>query len=261
MRLESELDLFLRASLVAAALLSTGCASNRWIDLAVHDAEAVLAAPTKVSAQTWKKTAVVTGAILASSALDEEVRDIVAANRSERGDDASEAITPFGGRYSDRVMMSFLAAGLLGRNERAKAVAFDAYISSIIASKIVTPALKNAFGRDRPNAVEGAFEFGGGSAFPSNHATQAFAVASVIASHYESRWVDATAYGLATLVAAARIYDDAHWLSDTLAGAAIGTVTGRFIAGTNKRYRARWTVVPVYDAERRGVMVRVTGGR
>lgn len=250
--------MFLRASLLAAALLATGCASNRWVDLAVHDAEAVLTAPTKITPQTWKRAAVATGIIVASSALDEEVRDIARANRTEGGDDASEAITPFGGRYSDRVMMGFLAAGLLGRNERAKAVAFDAYVSSIIASKFVTPALKKTFRRDRPNAAEGAFEFSGGSAFPSNHATQAFAVASVIASHYDSRWVDAGAYGLASLVAAARIYDDAHWLSDTLAGAAIGTVTGRFIAGTNKRYRARWTVVPVYDRDRRGVMIRVT---
>ncbi|HUP48719.1 MAG TPA: phosphatase PAP2 family protein [Thermoanaerobaculia bacterium] len=246
----------LRASLLLI-VFATGCASNRWVELAVHDAREVVTAPARAAPRTWKRAAVVTGAVLAATAVDEEVRDIARDNRTPRGDDISEAVTPFGGRYSDRVLAGFLAAGLIGRNDRAKAVAFDAYVSSVVASKVVTPLLKQAFGRDRPNESEGAFEFEGGSAFPSNHATQAFTVASVVAWHYDSPWVDGTAYGLATLVAAARIYDDVHWLSDVLAGAAIGTVTGRFIAGTNDRYRARWMVMPVYDAQRRGVVVVV----
>jgi membrane-associated phospholipid phosphatase len=227
------------------------------VNLAVHDAREIVKAPARVSADTWKKTAIVTGAILASSALDESIRDVANANTSDTATEASEVITPFGGRYSDRVMLGFLGYGLIGRNERAKAVAFDAFVSSVVASKIVTPVLKSAIGRDRPNATTDAFEFEGGNSFPSNHATQAFAVASVIAAHYESRWVDAAAYGLATLVSAARVYDDAHWFSDTVAGAAIGTVTGRFIVATNNRYRSRWTVMPIYDKERRGVMIRI----
>ena len=231
------------------------------MNLAAHDAREIVKAPARVSASTWKKTALVTGAIVASSALDESVRDVAAANATAASMDASEIITPFGGRYSDRVMLGFLGYGLIGRDDRAKAVAFDAFVSSIVASKIVTPVLKSAIGRDRPNVTTDAFDFGGGSAFPSNHATQAFAVASVIAAHYESRWVDAAAYGLATLVGVARVHDHAHWLSDAVAGAAIGTVTGRFIVATNKRYRTRWTVTPIYDKERRGLLIRIDRGQ
>jgi hypothetical protein len=256
-KLDGGSALSLRVSLILAVLLSTGCASNRWVDLAVHDAREVVKAPARASSQTWKKAAIVTGAVLASSALDEGVQDFARDHQSAGADDASEIITPFGGRYSDRVMIGFLGYGLIGKDDRAKAVAFDAFVSSVIASKIITPVLKSATGRGRPNQSDGAFEFDGGSSFPSNHATQAFAVASVIAGHYESRWVDAAAYGLATLVGAARIYDDAHWLSDVAAGAAIGTATGRFIVRTNKRERARWTVMPIYDRERRGVLVSI----
>lgn len=237
--------------------MTTGCASNRWVDLAAHDAREVVSAPARASARTWKRAVVVTGAVLATSALDESVRDFALDHRGKAADDASEALTPFGGRYSDRVMLGFLAAGLIGKNERAKAVAFDAFVSSVIASKLVTPALKAAIGRDRPNAASSAFEFDGGSAFPSNHATQAFAVASVVAAHYESRWVDAAAYGLATLVGAARVYDNAHWFSDTVAGAAIGTVTGRFIVATNRKHRSTWTVAPIYHRDRRGVLITI----
>jgi hypothetical protein len=35
-----------------------------------------------------------------------------------------------------------------------------------------------------------------------------------------------TTYGLATATAFARMYSDAHWLTDVLAGATIGIVTG-----------------------------------
>jgi membrane-associated phospholipid phosphatase len=257
MKLDGGSALSLRVSLVLAVLLTTGCATNRWVDLAVHDAKEVVTAPARASSETWKKAAIVTGAVLATSALDESVQEFARDHQSDGASDASEVITPFGGRYSDRVMIGFLGYGLLGRNERAKTVAFDAFVSSVIASKVVTPVLKAAVGRNRPNESEGAFEFDGGSSFPSNHATQAFAVASVIAGHYESRWVDAAAYGLATLVGAARVYEDAHWLSDTVAGAVIGTATGQFIVRTNRRYRAQWTVMPIYDRERRGVLVSI----
>lgn len=237
---------------------SFGCATaKRWGGLAVHDARAIVSAPRQIEADTWKKAALAAGAIAASVALDETVRDAARAGTTGTGDDISEVAGPFGGRYSDRVMAGFLVVGLAAKNDRAKAVAFDAFVSSLVASKIVTPALKQLTGRDRPNESDGPFEFDGGSAFPSNHSTQAFAVASVVAYHYQSPWVDAAAYALATLVGASRIYDDAHWLSDVVAGAVIGSTTGRFIAATNRRRRATWTVSPIYDERRRGAMVSI----
>ena len=244
----------LRVSLLLI-LLTTGCASNRWIDLAVHDAKAIVTSPATAAPQTWKKAAVVTGAVLAASTLDDELRDVARANQGRIGRNISEVVTPFGGRYSDRVLLGFLAAGLINRDDRAKSVAFDAYVSSIIASKIITPTLKQTFDRSRPSVAEDATDFSGGESFPSNHATQAFLMATVVAHHYDSPWVDRGAYALAALVSLARMYDDAHWLSDVIAGAAIGTATARFITATHDRYRARWTAVPVYDAQRRGVVV------
>ena len=244
------------AIILLSLTLTAGCATaKRWGGLAAHDARALVNAP---DARTWKKAAIATGAVLAATALDDEIRDAARANTSPRGGDASKVVGPFGGRYSDRVMAGFLVGRQATNDDRAKAVAFDAFVSSLIASKVITPALKQAVGRDRPNEADDASSFDGGSAFPSNHATQAFAVASVIAAHYDSRWVDAAAYGLAGLVGISRIYDDAHWLSDTVAGAVIGTATGRFIAATNKRQRARWVVTPVVDRDRRGVMISLT---
>jgi membrane-associated phospholipid phosphatase len=41
------------------------------------------------------------------------------------------------------------------------------------------------------------------------------------------KWVPPVAYSLATLVGLSRIYDNAHWGSDVLAGAAIGFLSAK----------------------------------
>src|SRR5687768_5691915 len=246
-------------AILGAMFIASGCATAaKWSDLAVHDARQIATAPLELDRDTLKMAGVAVGAVVLTAALDDDLRRVAQNNTGARASGLSETIGPFGGRYADRVIAGFLVAGLATKNDRAKAVAFDALVSTLVASKIVTPVLKQVAGRHRPNETDDAFEFDGGSSFPSNHATQAFAVASVIAAHYESRWVDGAAYGLATLVAGSRVYDDAHWASDVVAGALIGITTGRFVAATNQRRRATWTVVPIYDGERRGAAVSIS---
>jgi membrane-associated phospholipid phosphatase len=237
---------------VLLLFLATGCATqNRWVTMAAHDVRELATAPAKADREQWKRAALVTAAVTATFAIDDSMRDMAHANTSGVNDNIAEVVTPFGGRYSDRVLAGFLAAGLVARNEKAKAVAFDGFVTSVFASKVFTPTLKRIAQRERPDRSDD-------DSFPSNHATQAFGIASVIAAHYDSRWVDAAAYSLAALVGAARIYDDVHWTSDVVAGAVIGTATGRFVVAANKRRRATWTVVPIYHGRRRGAFVSFT---
>lgn len=68
--------------------------------------------------------------------------------------------------------------------------------------------------------------------FPSGHTTSAFAFAASVASETQrwwpsTRWIlGPILYGGATLTGVSRIYNKAHWASDVMAGAAIGTLTG-----------------------------------
>jgi membrane-associated phospholipid phosphatase len=65
---------------------------------------------------------------------------------------------------------------------------------------------------------------------PSGHATVAFALASTISERFDnSWWVAPGAYALASLVAFSRTRANAHFASDVLVGAAIGTATGRTV--------------------------------
>jgi len=90
-----------------------------------------------------------------------------------------------------------------------------------------------ATGRQRPDATTSANEWGkGGDSFPSLHTTVAFAVGTVFAEsgNDEYRWIRRIiGYGVATATAYVRTSENVHWLSDSVAGAALGIATARFV--------------------------------
>jgi hypothetical protein len=219
--------------LLAAALLTCSCATvNRYGRLAVADVKAVATAPVHATAKQWGTAAIAVTAVAATTLVDDEIRDAVARNHSHAADEFTKFVEPFGGGRSNAVMLGFLAWGLVRHDERAKMTAFDSYVSSLIASGAITPAIKHIANRRRPN--------GGTLSFPSNHSTEAFALATSIAETYpRARYV---AYGLAGSVAFARVYHDVHWTSDVVAGAIIGTAVARTVAHTNQE---RWQVTPL----------------
>jgi membrane-associated phospholipid phosphatase len=97
---------------------------------------------------------------------------------------------------------------------------------------VTTEVLKFGAGRSRPNEtsqVDGWRK--GGSSFPSLHATAAFAIGTVFAESGadDYRWIRrAIGYGAAGGTAYLRLRGNAHWLSDVVAGTAIGVYAGAF---------------------------------
>ena len=117
----------------------------------------------------------------------------------------------------------------------------DGLTASIIASGMITPTIKFIAGRARPRENTGIADFhpfstnySSNSSFPSGHTTEAFALASVIADHYEATWVTCASYSVASMVGVARSYHDAHFASDILMGALIGTLVGKSVMAHNK---------------------------
>ncbi len=64
---------------------------------------------------------------------------------------------------------------------------------------------------------------------PSIHTASSFAMASVLATTSESILAKAFYYSLATFVGFSRMYQDKHWASDVVLGAAIGELCGRVV--------------------------------
>ena len=102
--------------------------------------------------------------------------------------------------------------------------------AAVAVSGLSCQAIKHLLGRARPRffAEWGAFHFDGPSwragldSFPSGHATSVFA-AAVALSLILPAW-RAPLFALAVLVCVARVLAGAHYPSDTLAGAALGSV-------------------------------------
>jgi len=108
---------------------------------------------------------------------------------------------------------------------------------ALVNSVIVESALKGITQRARPMSGRERSEFfDGGNSFPSGHSTQAWAVATVIANEYhDRRAVQIAAYGAATAVSVARFTGHKHYLSDVVAGSALGYMIGKYVYTTHHR--------------------------
>jgi membrane-associated phospholipid phosphatase len=141
-------------------------------------------------------------------------------------------------------VLGYSVYGLGLVTESAPAARVGLYTATaVLVSSHITDALKGFVGRARPWAATESDEFkagqgfsnGGWTSFPSGHATVAFAAATAFVDASGLAWPHAPgfvaplAYGAATSVAVARVYGQAHWASDVVAGAAVGTFTARFI--------------------------------
>lgn len=100
-------------------------------------------------------------------------------------------------------------------------------------STVTAYALKFAAGRERPDqTTDPNHWFESGSSFPSVHVAAAFAIGTVFAESGSGgyRWVTRVlGYGVAGFTAYQRLKHNAHWLSDAVAGAALGASTAVFV--------------------------------
>jgi len=99
-------------------------------------------------------------------------------------------------------------------------------MTSVGVTATLTEIIKISVGRERPNGKNK-------KAFPSGHTSGSFVIASVLDELY-GRNIGLPAFFMAGLVGAQRIHDNKHWLTDVIAGAALGTVIGH---GFGKIYR------------------------
>jgi hypothetical protein len=230
--------------------------------LVLIDARDVLGAPLSWRGPQWGKFSLAVAGVGAAALLDRTVRDAERRDHNHFADQIAKDFEPLGSAGAFGVLGSFYLVGLVRDDTRARSVGEDGLIASVIAGGIVTPVLKFATGRNRPRDAGKTFEFkpfSGASSFPSGHTTEAFAVASVIATHYPAGWVQGVAYGSAALVGFARIHHQAHFLSDVTAGAIIGTVTGRAVVHRNEQERRRFAMTPLLGPRNQpGVGVEVS---
>ncbi|MGE0160535.1 MAG: phosphatase PAP2 family protein [Gemmatimonadales bacterium] len=187
--------------------------------------------------------------------LDDDVRDAAAEMRGATSDDIADILRPLGGRTELAALSA--ATWAMGRaisSHRVADFGLHAFVS-LALSNVVTGSLKVVTGRSRPLVLEAdgtwarrgprAWDFLGGwgddgarQSYPSGHATNAFALATVFAEELggPAGWI---AYPVAAGVAWSRVNDEAHWASDVAMGALVGIVSGQLVVRRGHR-RGGW---------------------
>lgn len=230
------------------------------------DGRSILFAPLHWDRGSWTQAAVAVASVALLTREDSRIDSAIQRNRSSRTDSVSRAVTPFGSYAGIGLSVASLGGGLLFRNAELRDIGRDALEAEFFAAGIVTPLLKRTAGRLRPAQGSDADEYrplSNGQSFPSGHSTEAFAVASVIAARSKGWIVPAVAYTLASGVALARMNDRAHFASDVVAGAVIGTAIGQSVvrshsAGAEKS--SSWNLAPVATRRGVGLGIRVETG-
>ena len=131
-----------------------------------------------------------------------------------------------------------LALGAVTHNEKLEETGALA-LQALVNADIVANVLKVSARRARPGDGDhgGHFE-AGGSSFPSGHSTQAWALATVLATEYgDHKWIPYVSYGYATLVSVSRVMAQEHFTSDVFVGGAIGFFIGRYVVRTQHAHQ------------------------
>ncbi|HEY2026860.1 MAG TPA: phosphatase PAP2 family protein [Gemmatimonadaceae bacterium] len=133
------------------------------------------------------------------------------------------------------------AAGRLARNRKLASLGLHG-TEALAVGELTAGLIKGVVGRQRPfveprnaNSYQLLRGFRKGNpfqSFPSGHAVAAFAAAAAVTGETSrnapnTRWiVGPILYGGAALAGVSRMYNNQHWASDVLVGAAIGTFAG-----------------------------------
>ena len=196
----------------------------------LQDQKAIWTSPfhmTRKNAPWWLTFAAISGAALATDSRSSRELPNSADQRAY-----SRHISQAGAAYTlIPIAGAFYVSGVLAKNPKLHGTGLlggEALADALVVSEV----LKVAAGRQRPLQGDGAGRFfHGGGSFPSGHALESFALASVIAHRYHNKKaVVIVAYGLATLVSASRFSGQEHFASDIAVGGVVGWLIGRHVS-------------------------------
>jgi membrane-associated phospholipid phosphatase len=226
--------------------------SPGFVERTLKDAAAYYTAPLRWNGRDWEYFGGALAAIAIAHHYDSQVR-----THFDRGYTKSPLGPPNSGSITDALPGAALFLGTWGYatligSHAGKGEAWNMLEAGGL-SFVSAYALKYVVRRARPDATTDPNHFfRGGTSFPSEHATAAFAVGTVFAEsgNPRYRWIRRTiGYGVGIYTAYSRLKHNAHWLSDTVAGAALGMATAHFVIDRARHRReeegTEFSMVPV----------------
>jgi hypothetical protein len=184
--------------------------------------------PTRGSspARAW----IIPAGIVASAALDPEMREWARHSQSRSLDRLAKSVNPVGTAHYLVPAMALTYAGALLTRDESLANGTLNTAAAYIASDLVESVLKPVIGRERPHVEGNSHRFhsftgnGDWHSFPSAHVAHVTSIAQALSMQTQSGSVIALCSSLVALVAWDRVYEDQHWTSDVTATIALSSI-------------------------------------
>jgi len=251
----------LAAAIIAFhAIPHTAIAGENPVYTLAKDFGAAASAPARFDGGDWAVFGAVAGTAGLAMLADKSVNDSFIRSRTNTTDAFGKVGNAFG---NGKILLPALgAAYLAGKATGSERLARTAALSvdSLLVSGAIACLFKAVARRHRPSQDDNPFvwhgpDFNADASFPSGHTTIAFAVAGVWAEEYgDVPGVAPLAYGLAAMTAVSRLNSRAHWLSDVVAGGALGYFTAKGITARHRK-PGNTALLPLIGPGRQGVII------
>lgn len=197
-------------------------------------------ANTFTSPLQWEGKDLLTFAILSASWYAAYINDTQFRKPFTRSRNSTfDQLEPIGYLYGSPFVMapvSLLTFGIGEITGNDKVSKTGLLMSELVLSVgIIQMPASIIIGRARPSSgfSKDVFEFGNGAehnyaSFISGHTAIAVGVSRILSHQLNNTYASIALYGLAAITTLSRLYEDKHWTSDILLGAAIGY----FVSGT-----------------------------
>jgi hypothetical protein len=241
------------ALLITPLFGSLLCASEKYdVSRLGRETGEFIRQPLKWQKGDYFRLGLVTAGTILVMPSDQSTRD------KARGDSSYDnSFVVVGGRvwgewYSAPVIAGVFALnGWAGKKDESTRIGFELIQASIYSASI-TSLLKAGFGRARPYVNDGATAYkpfnmdADYNSFPSGHVTSAFTISTVLAKHVDSGLLKILIYTPAVATAVSRVYQDQHWASDCVFGAAIGYYCGAWVVDHHGLDKSAFKITSIY---------------
>jgi membrane-associated phospholipid phosphatase len=200
--------------------------------------------PLKWDGNDYLKLGLITVPGCLSMFVDQPIRDAVLRDNQKYYKSVPiEFGRIYGELYSPIVFFTgFGIYSVITGDIKARKIAYEIGQASLYAGGI-NYILKVALGRARPNLNMGngtyrpftSFTNGDYHSMPGGHSTAAFVISTVLSRNINPVWLKILIYAPAVLTMTSRVYQDWHWTSDNLIGAAFGYYIGNWVVDKHEK--------------------------
>jgi len=219
-----------------------------------HETVGFFVQPTKWDGGDWLRIGVMGGATFLAMQVDQPIRDAVLRdNKKYFYSVPIEGARMYGELYSPFVFFGgFAIHYLLTDDVSSRKIAYEIGQASLYGGAIVL-AMKSIVGRARPHDNEGRatyhpFTLIGDDyhSLPGGHSATTFIISTVLSRNIRPTWLKVLVYVPAVITTFSRVYQDWHWTSDDLLGAAIGYYVATWVVDQHERNDSRVHVSSIF---------------